>query len=703
MTVNYPFPAIVGQDDLRTALLACSVSPSIGGVLIRGDKGTAKTTAARAFADVLPPISKVKGCVYNCNDVPIGSFAQSSDDAEIAIYVDSPVTEDEQSAAGAINCSPCSTSDRHVYLVQPPFVNMPLAATEDRVIGSLDFEQALKSGTKAFQPGLLASAHRGILYIDEVNLLADHLADVLLDVAASGINRIEREGMAVWHPSSFLLIGTMNPEEGDLRPQLLDRFAMVVDVRAPEDASLRSEVVRRRLLFEANPASYVQEWRNEIVRLQQAVSAARTLLPSVILSNEQQLAISKMCVSLQIRSLRADIVINKLCRTLAALDGRTFVIPEDIKRAAALALPHRMRNKPGERSRMDQNQLQQTLENLDEELQPPTTPPESPGNQDNAQQPKPESQPDSGESSNQAEDFDSGDDSFAPDAEGDDEQSSASRPPMFVKPESDVVARHIQVDASEAFSSAGRRSTSSQSNRGVYVRADKAESRSSSAVAIDATIKHSVLRNNGALVVKKDDLHFKKNKSKTANFVLFVVDASGSMAARRRMEAVKGAVLALLDDAYQSRDTVGLIAFREQESNLVMPPTRSTDLARELMVELPVGGTTPLAHALRLAKQTIERHSKEQSSPLLVLLTDGKGNVPLAPQGDAWADSLAAAEELAASQVTALVIDTEGGFVRLGRAQLVAQSLGADCVTLEDITADSVKLAVKGKLGGRKL
>ncbi|MHB8353988.1 MAG: ATP-binding protein, partial [Burkholderiales bacterium] len=266
MAMNFPFAAIVGQDMLKKALLLCAVNPGLGGVLVRGDKGSAKSTAARGLAKILVPIERTEGCAFNC--LPGERLA---------------------------HCKACQAQDASTKLSPVPFINLPLGATEDRVLGSIDFESALKDGLKTFQPGLLASAHRGILYIDEVNLLPDHLVDVLLDVAAMGVNTVEREGLSVNHPARITLIGTMNLEEGDLRPQLLDRFGLMVEVEAPRDPAVRGEVVRRRLDFDAEPEAFIQRWQAETEALQLRLLAAQALLPQVILSDSLLAFVSQLC------------------------------------------------------------------------------------------------------------------------------------------------------------------------------------------------------------------------------------------------------------------------------------------------------------------------------------------------------------------------------------------------------------------------
>jgi len=296
---TFPFSAIVEQPQLKTALLLCAVDPSLGGVLIRGDKGTAKSTAARALTDILPLIERVAGCAFNCAPGSPYQHCETCNPVGAAL-------------AALVETKVSPTMNPHLQPV--PFVTLPLGATEDRVIGTLDLEQALKGGQRVFKPGLLAAAHRGILYIDEVNLLPDHLVDVLLDAAAMGVNAVQREGLSVTHPARFTLIGTMNLEEGDLRPQLLDRFGLMVEVTAPRDKGLRSEVVRRRIAFEANPAAYAAAWMHEQQALRHQLATAQQLLPEVTLDDALLDLISHLCCEFEVASLRADIVMHKAAR-----------------------------------------------------------------------------------------------------------------------------------------------------------------------------------------------------------------------------------------------------------------------------------------------------------------------------------------------------------------------------------------------------
>ncbi len=319
--IEYPFSAIVGQEDLKQALICAAIDPTLGGVLIFGDRGTGKSTTIRSLAALLPKMRVIVDCPYNCEP-------------------DSPIHA----------CERCKFKQHDVTLksrlVSVPVVDLPLGATEDRVVGALDLEHALSKGEKAFEPGLLARAHRGFLYIDEVNLLEDHLVDLLLDVAASGENVVEREGLSVRHPARFVLVGSGNPEEGELRPQLLDRYGLSVEVKTPEDISQRIEVVRRRDAYEQDPAAFAEVWKNKNARLRSQIKAAQSKLPDIKVPDSSLELASRLCISLGTDGLRGELTLMRAARALAAFSGDKSVNDEHIKQMAPSALGHRLRRNP---------------------------------------------------------------------------------------------------------------------------------------------------------------------------------------------------------------------------------------------------------------------------------------------------------------------------------------------------------------------
>jgi magnesium chelatase subunit D len=660
-TYDFPLAALVGQEQLKSALLLCAVNPGIGGVLIRGDKGSAKSTAARGLTGVMAPIGRVVGCAYNC--APSEPLA---------------------------TCEVCSAAALSVETTPVPFVNLPLGASEDRVLGSLDFERALKDGRKAFQPGLLASAHRGILYIDEVNLLPDHLVDVLLDAAAMGINRVQREGLSVQHPARIALVGTMNQEEGELRPQLLDRFGMMVEVRAPQEPRLRAEIVRRRLAWEADAEGFGRAWSAQQAALRDQVLRAQALLPKVTIADGLLLLISELCCSQGVTSLRADLVMNKAARALAALHGRTSVEPDDLSQAAMLVLPHRRRAKPFEQPGVDEAELERFMRKA------MTPPPE--GGDGEQDQDATRAEPDSDRRGDGRSDDDGrgGGDRSSEAADGEAVErvfvAGGTTSPPRIELRSGFVAGGV----------VGRRSVAPESRRGREVRAVPDERPTD--LAVMATLHHSLMRTGGLssagrLEVTSEDLHQKVKAGRQGSLMLFVVDSSGSMAALRRMEMVKATVLSLLRDAYERRDEVGVIAFRGTKAELLLSPTRSVDTAEKQLRDLPTGGRTPLAHALQVAAEVLSRNSgASRPEPLLIVLSDGKANVALDGTGDPWQQSLDYARSFWRKGVAALVLDTEVGFVRMGRAGDLAAALGAQCLSLEEFSAESLLLTIRGQL-----
>jgi magnesium chelatase subunit D len=613
----FPFAAIVGQDQLKLALMICAVNHSVGGVLVRGEKGTAKSTAARALTQIMPNIDSVVGCKFNC--IPGKSISL---------------------------CDVCENKKAKFHSFPVPFINLPLGATEDRVIGSLDFERALKEGRKAFQPGLLASANRGVLYIDEVNLLPDHLVDVLLDAAAMGENRIEREGLTFSHPAQITLIGTMNPEEGDLRPQLLDRFGMMVEIKAPMESKVRAEVVRRRMAFDQNKEEFAKTWEEETIRLSQKIASAQRNQDSVVIKDNLLEAISLICCELGAVSLRADITMNKVARTIAALNGRPIVQLRDVKDAAELVLPHRKRRNPTDQSGLDQDQLDSLMENIENQLE-----------------------------TEQTEDTES---------PAEDEVFSAS----------DLSCLKVNFDGDSTAQKSGTRSAVSGGARGQYVRSVR--NQNPSHLAVDSTVKASILRNDGKLDVTRDDFHEKVRAGKTGNLFVFVVDSSSSVGAMKRMELVKGAAIALLQDIYQRRDHIAVVTFRGASADVLVPATRSIDIVDRSLRDLPTGGRTPLASALQATEKLVRNsNSSKYGEPILIVLTDGKANVALSTDGDPWEESLALSRTLSDKHVTAVVIDTETGLVRLGRAKSLAQALSADCFKLDELTSENLVLHIR--------
>lgn len=647
----FPFSAIVGQEEMKRALIFNAIDPSIGGLLITGTRGTAKSTAARAIAALLPEIEIITGDAFNNPPAPNGTDKTTR--------------------------------------IPTPFVNLPVGATEDRVLGTLDVERILQSGERHFEPGLLARANRGVLYVDEVNLLPDHLVDVLLDAVAMGVNRVEREGVSFTHEARVILIGTMNPEEGELRPQLLDRFALCASVSGYFDPDQRKEVIRRRMAFEANPAAHIEQWKESERELSVRIGRARALLASVQVPDEQLDAIVEACAEAKADGLRADIVAYKTARAIAAFAGRNEVHSEDVIEALALALAHRRRTPrttpPAPKS-------------------PPPPPPDGesknqpPENQNQPRNPGASPKPSAADEQSRPDD--------SPANEGN--QESDSRPSAI---EERTFAIGDAVNVSKAISSRSRRhvfatvagkGTFAPARRsGQFVRAvmpreserlDLAVEATLRAAAVDAVVDQAA--NPGArdreqrlrLRVRRDHWRHKQRRVRTRNLILLLVDASGSMAARQRMQAAKGAIVSLLEDSYQKRDWVALIAFRGETAVELLPPTRSVVFAYRQLAELPTGGRTPLAEGLYRTRQVIERQARkgERVLPYLVVITDGRATVP---EVGAMETALAEADRLRQLHIRGLCIDIESGRVRFGQVRALANSLNATYTHVQDLPA----------------
>jgi magnesium chelatase subunit D len=669
---QFPFSALVGHDDLRLALLLNAVHPGVGGVLVRGEKGTAKSTAVRALAALLPAVDVVPGCRFGC----------------------APGTPDPSCPDGP-HPPGVRAETRPARLVE-----LPVGATEDRLVGSLDLERALADGVRAYQPGLLADAHRGVLYVDEVNLLHDHLVDLLLDAAAMGRAHVERDGVSVSHAARFLLVGTMNPEEGELRPQLLDRFGLAVEVRAARDVATRVEVVRRRLAFEADPEGFVAAWRATEAETATRIAAAQDRLDGVVLPDAELRRIASVCAAFDVDGMRADLVIARAAVAHAAWRGVEAVEEEDVRVAARLALPHRRRRDPFDEPGMDEQALDDALrEAADQE--PPDDDPDGPGGG------APPNGPD-GEASGQAEaDGADGVDG----ADGEDGMDGAD--PPAVRPGGDgrtraappgsapFRARLLEVPGIGE-GAPGRRSRA-RTGTGRVVRASGRTPRRAADLHLPATVAAAAPhqrtrgRTGAGLRLHRTDLRSAEREGREANLVLFAVDASGSMAARQRMAAVSGAVLSLLRDAYQRRDKVGLVTFRAGGAELVLPPTSSVPAAQARLAQLRTGGRTPLAGGLLRARAVlrVERLRDPRRRALLVLLTDGRATVAARPGGDAVHDACRAAALLCADGVATVVVDCESGPVRLGLAARVAAAAGGATVGLGELSADQVAGVVR--------
>ncbi|GBC75345.1 Magnesium-chelatase 38 kDa subunit [archaeon HR06] len=606
MNKIFPFTAIVNQKDMKLALILNAINPSIGGVLIRGKKGTAKSTAVRALASLLPEIEVVEGCPFNCSPNERQGICQICERGEEAKIIKRPIK----------------------------IVELPLGTTEDRLVGSIDIEEAIKKGKRVFYPGLLAEAHRGILYIDEVNLLNDHLVDLLLDAAAMGKNYVEREGISVTHESKFILIGTMNPEEGELRPQFLDRFGLVVDVQSELSLEERVEVIKRRIAFEEDPDGFIKSWkgdeeeRNRIIR-------AKELLPKVKVSDDMVKLIAKICSEHKVDGFRADIVIYKTAKTLAAYNGRDEVLLEDILEASRLALPHRLKREPF--------QSETPKLNFDKILQ---------------------------EGKKNFNDFN---EKFEI---GEDFKVKEIKLPF---PSKSIGKRAKDID-----------------KLGYYIssRIPRGEEFD---IALDATLRvaapYQLQRSKeGRIVIEPWDLREKVRERRAGTNVIFIIDSSGSMAFQRKMKEVKGALLSLLKNSYQKRDRISLICFKGEGAHILLPPTKDYELAQRALRELSTGGKTPLSHGLKLALELVER--EKRSLPFLVLVTDGKANRSMYNLNP-LEEALNIAYKIKEKGIPSLILDAEDKFLNLGLVKRIATAMGGLYFRLDDLKADGIVNIIK--------
>ncbi len=612
----FPFSAIVGQEAVKQALLMAIVNPKAGGVLVAGEKGTAKSTLVRSLADIIG-------------------------DTEL--------------------------------------VELPLNATEDMVFGGLDIEYAVECGERRFLPGILARAHNRILYIDEVNLLRRDFLGSLLDAAGTGVHRVEREGISCRHAAACTLIGTMNPEEGMPAAQVLDRFGLYAAVSREENAADRAEIVRRILAYEARPAEFCRRYAAAAAEIRQQVATAKTLLPAITVPAAMMLLAAQMCAKANAAGHRAELFLLEAARAIAALAGRTYLLPADLEAAAGYVLPQRLRQEPAPLPPEPPPQApppadEPPSDEADNQQPPPPEPPpadaEDQQEQDEAEQPPPE-QPDNG---------------------GGDQEKVADIDTTFPLVRMDLA---LPQDRQERRGSGKRSLTRTDTKQGRYVRAGIPRGPVTD-LAFDATLRAAAPyqrfrdRQQCAIAIAREDLRQKIREKRIGSTFLFVVDASGSMGARERMRAVKGAVCAMLQDAYQKRDQVGLIAFRRQSAEVLLPITRSVDLAQKCLRHLPTGGKTPLAEGLAAALKVLAcRQQKDQHmKPVLVLVTDGRANTGAG--GDGLAAALKVAGKINLAGIHSVVIDTEQDFVKLGLARTVAREMGSAYYSLQELSERNI-------------
>jgi len=555
---------------------------------------------------------------------------------------------------------------------RPYVVDLPVSATEDRLVGTINLEHALKHGERVFEPGILAEANRSILYVDEVNLLDDHLVDTLLDSAAMGVNVVQREGISFVHPARFILVGTMNPEEGDVRPQLLDRFGLCVEVEGVREPDARVDIVKRRRAFEEDPSAFARAWIDAEDELRVTLKHARLRLPTVEVSDEVLFAIANLCAQMGVDGHRADLVMARAAAALAALEGRSSAEICDVRAVAPLVLAHRMRKTPFHDETFDEQRVSSALDSLGAK----------------------------------ASDTDSGSDGD-PSGSGAGALAAAALSSSESPEELNVFAASADLmrplDDARRSMSGRRQETVSADGRGRYTRSEPARAGSTD-VALDATIRAAApyqTQRDGdmAINVVQEDLRTKVRTRKVGASIVFCVDASGSMGATDRMDAAKGAVLDLLVEAYQRRDRVGLVSFRGDDAEVVLAPTASVELAQLKLRTLPTGGATPLAHGLVRSLELLEGEMRRDPDtiPWLVLVTDGRANVGL-NGGLGSEDARAVASRVRAARVHVFVIDTGSGPRSVSGARDIAKAADGEYVRLSSLDSSAVAQAVRERI-----
>ena len=593
----YPFSAIVGQDEMKLALILSVIDPQIGGVLIMGHRGTGKSTAVRALADLLPEIRVVADCMFGCD----------------------PSDERRLCANCAANTETAATKTKPV-----PVVDLPLGATEDRVCGTIDIERALNEGRKEFEPGLLARANRGFLYIDEVNLLEDHLVDILLDVASSGWNKVEREGVSIEHPSSFVLIGSGNPEEGELRPQLLDRFGLHAEVKTDNYLGNRVAIVELREAYDRDPEGFRKMFADDQQKLRRRIARARGNFAGIKIERDLLTRIAQFCVELKVDGHRGELTIMRAARALAAYEGRKQVDDEDVRRVVGMSLRHRLR-----RDILEETATTERIEQAVESImnQPPPRPPAGKDQKDGPpkdkqkdrsardEMPSEVSQPSGAKGRVRSTDKD------VPSPPAD--KSSKSTPQWDDEFSNQP---HSRKPYSQSRRARGIKASTAQP-RGRYSRAVQTKN-GPARIAIDATLRALATRGKAST----DSVRYKLLKHKEGTLFIFAIDTSGSMAANRIARA-KASILKLLRQSYLNRDHVAVVSFHGTEASVALPPSRSILRARRVLDSLRMGGSTPLSAGLACTINLIHRFRDIHRETTVLLFTDGHANVALSKQG----------------------------------------------------------------------
>ncbi|MDY4007203.1 magnesium chelatase subunit D family protein [Fusobacterium varium] len=632
----FPFVAVEGQEKIKKALLLNIVNKRIGGVLINGEKGTAKSTLVRGLGELF---------------------------SEIKV------------------------------------INLPLNITEDNLVGSIDIEKTMKSGKKVFQEGLLKKCHNNILYVDEINLLGDSIVSSILEVASREINYVERDGVSFSHECKFLLIGTMNPEEGDLRPQLLDKFGLYVNAAGTEDILERVKVIKKRLEYENNPIKFCEKYKEEEEILKEKVEHAKERIEKIKVSDQIMNIAVKIVEEANTVGNRAEIILVETAKSLAALDGRSYLNIDDLKEAAVFVLPHRTNQKHESTSQSKGNELEDKNQETEEEKN---------NSEDNITQEKEEEVPEEPNKEN----FDNGNDSENIEESDRDEKKNKNNENAESEEEfgigeifkvKDILIDDVH-DTKKRAGTGKRCKTKSGSLQGRYIKSTLPKGKIRD-FAFDATIRAAApyqkknKENNLMINIKKEHIRVKVREKRTGASILFVVDSSGSMGVKKRMEAVKGAVMSLLKDAYEKRDRVGMVSFRRDKAEELLPITRSIDLAQKKLEKLATGGKTPLAEGIAKAYTIIKNEMRKDKEvvPLIVFLSDGKGNFSASGK-DPVKESLEMAEKIKNEGIRAIVIDTEEGFIKLEMAKTLSEAMKAEYYKLENLRSEDMLKLIKDNI-----
>lgn len=637
MEKNYVFPfvAVIGQEKIKRALILNLINPLISGVLISGEKGNAKSTLVRGLAQLMHSIE---------------------------------------------------------------VVDIPLNVTEDRLIGTIDIQKAIINGEINFESGILKKADGNFLYVDEVNLLSENIVNSLLDVSSSKINHVEREGISYTHKSNFVLVGTMNPEEGNLRSQFLDRFGLYVDVKGIQVIEDRKEIIKRRLEYENNPIKFLDKWQGQSNKLYDKIICAKKNLEKIEVSEDMMKLAAEISITANCQGHRAEIIIIETAKAIAAFDNKISIDNNDIYEAAEFVLVHRIRELPPNTGNNESNNDEKDSQE-----------------DDNKNNEKENNNKNSNEQSTKQDEIKSENnikgENDINDKNDENNENNENNIDNYDTDHSNIEdigsvfsIKPLKIDAQirKIYKGSGKRSkTKTNLKQGRYVKYRFIREKEND-IAFDATIRaaapYQMIRekNNMAIAIDRNDFRVKMREKRIGSTILFIVDASGSMGANKRMIEVKGAILSLLNDAYQKRDKVGMIAFKKKEAEVVLEITRSVELAQKSLKVLPTGGKTPVALGLSKGYEIIKTNMRKDSDmlPVIVLVTDGRANSSV-DGCDAFQEAINMANIINKSDIQSLVIDTEQGFIKLGLAKKIADAMNSKYYSLKDLEADKIVGAIK--------